>query len=316
MLGKIHLKGALIGAGTAVLLGIAPVAAAEMDDLKEQIEALKDRLSKLEKGGTSVSISGYVKGDFYIDNRDDRGGTFYAPTIPLKGVTDPEDDDGSFGAHAGQSRFRLGTSTPTSFGALNTLVEGGFNPYDTSHKFRLRQAYGELGPVLAGQAWSILGDDHTYADTIDFDGPVGVIATVRKPQLRLTLPMGEGFTGQMAVEPAIRGNELPTFLAALRYSSGWGAVNLTGAVGRYDDGGQNVSAHAIHVGAHVNATDATRLMATFNMSKGVDLANGPDGGRIWGGGSGALPDASDDLKAMETMGGNRRTLPWLERQRP
>ena len=158
---------------------------------------------------------------------------------------------------------------------------------------RLRQAYGSLGPVLAGQAWSILVDSHTAADTVDFSGPVGVIAT-RQPQLRLSLPMGKGFTGQAAVEPAVAGNDLPTFLGALRYSSGWGAVNLTGAVGRADVEGQNVSAHALHAGANFNVTDATRLMATLNFTSGM--------GKMFGGAS-TVTNAAGKLKAQESMGG-------------
>ena len=149
--------------------------------------------------------------------------------------------------------------------------------------------------MLAGQAWSIRGDDHTYADTVEFDGPAGVVAT-RTPQIRLTLPLGEGLYGQMAVEPAIRGNEVPTFLAALRYSSGWGAVNVTGAVGRYDDdSGQNVTTHSLHVGAHLNATDATRVMATLNMTRGD--------AQIYGGDGAVGTDASGDLEAHDSIGG-------------
>ena len=99
----------------------------------------------------------------------------------------------------------------------------------------------------------------------------------------------------MAVEPAISGNELPTFLAALRYSSGWGAVNVTGAVGRYDDGGQNVTTHAFHVGAHLNVTDATRVMATLNMTSGD--------AQIYAGSAAVATDASGDLKAQDSIGG-------------
>ena len=268
MFGRIHLSTALIGAGTAVLLGIAPVGAAEIDDLKAKVEALEKKVGNIES--TSVSISGFVKADFYMDNRDDLGNTFtFSNPIRLDGEPGDDDEDGAVGAHAQQSRFALSTSTPTSFGALNTVAEIGFNPYaDSPGSPKVRLANGQLGPVLAGLAWSIRGDNHTGADTVEFDGPVGVVAD-RFVQLRLTLPLAEGFTGQMAVEPAIRGNEVPTFLAALRYSSGWGAVNVTGAVGRYDDDtGQNVSTHSFHVGAHLNVTDATRVMATLNMTRG------------------------------------------------
>ena len=293
MLGRIHLSAALIGAGTAVLLGIAPAGAAEIDDLKAKVEALEKKVGNIE--ATSVSISGYVKGDFYFDNRKDLGNTFgNGVSQRLDGEKDADDEDGAVGMHAQQSRFRLSTSTPTSFGALNTVAEIGFNPYaDAPGAPKVRHAYGALGPVLAGLAWSLRGDDHTYADTVDFDGPAGVVAT-RKPQLRLTLPIGEGFYGQLAVEPAISGNEVPTFLAALRYSSGWGAVNVTGAVGQHEEGGQNVTAHTLHVGAHLNATDATRVMATLNMTSGD--------GQIYGG-STAVTEVSGDLKAQDSIGG-------------
>lgn len=315
MIGKIPFGAALIGAGAALVLGLGPVNAGEIDDLKAEIEALQKRLAKIEAaqkeakktavtagetGGwklpgsdTSVSISGYVKGDFYLDNRPDSGDTFNAPAIPLDDETASGDEDGNVGLHARQSRLRFDTHTPTDMGALNTRIETDFSGADSV--LRLRQAYGTLGPVLAGQAWSILGDDHTGANTVDFDGPVGVIATTRKPQLRLTLPMGEGFYGQMAVEPPLAGNELPTFLAAARYSAGWGAVNLTGAAGRNDVEGQNASAHALHVGASFNVADGTQVMATYNMTKGF-------GERIWGAGDGtAMVDG--DLKAQTSMGG-------------
>ena len=293
MIGKSHLKAALIGTGAAVLVGIAPAGAAEMDDLKAKVEALEKRLS------TSVSIGGFVKGDFYIDSHEDRGQSFgNGATVRTLGANKVEgDDDGAVGAHARQSRLRIGTSTDTDYGALSTVVEGHF----WGGTLGLRHAYGALGPVLAGRAWSIRGDDHTFADTVDFDGPAGVVAT-RKAQLRLTLPLAEGFYGQLAVEPAISGNEVPTFLAALRYSSGWGAVNVTGAVGQHEEGGQNVTAHTLHVGAHLNATKATRVMATLNMTRGDAQIYGSwyDGGNI---SSATGTDASDDLKAYDSIGG-------------
>ena len=302
MIGKSYSKAALIGAGAAVLLGVAPAGADEMGDLKKKVEALEKQLA------TSVSVGGFVKGDFYIDSHADLGKSFgNGEGIRLDGPAG-DDDDGAVGAHANQSRLRLSTSTDTSYGALNTVIEGHF----WGGTFGLRHAYGQLGPVLAGQAWSIRGDDHTFADTVEFFGPAGVVA-VRTPQLRLTLPLAEGFTGQMAVEPPINGNEVPTFLAAVRYSSAWGAVNLTGAVGRYDKGEQNVSTHAFHLGAHLNVTDATRVMATLNMTKRrrADLRSVVRRRRqqrhLWGR-SRRQPEGRGFGRRI------RRGLPWLDRQ--
>lgn len=300
-----------------MLVSIAsPAGANQIDELKAQIKALQDRLSKIEaeqkkaadkavtagdKAGslklpgsdTSISISGYVKGDVYLDNRNDRGHTFDPTTIRLDDEPEAMDDDGDFGVHAQQSRIRFDTHTPTPMGALNTRIETDFNPYESAQP-RMRHAYGSLGPVLAGQAWSLLVDEDTAASTVDFDGPVGTFVH-REPQLRLSLPMGEGFVGQVAVENSFEGNDLPKFLGALRYRPDWGAANLAGAIGRTDRDGQNVNAHALHLGAHVNVTDATKLMATLNMTRGVKKL-------IWGGGDGAVM-VDGDLKAQESIGG-------------
>ena len=285
MFGRNRLSAALVGVGAAVVLGIAPAGAAEIDDLKAKVEALEKKLS------TSVSISGYVKGDFYLDNRNDLGAAFDAPGVRLDGAAGDDENDGAVGAHARQSRFRLSTSTDTSYGALRTVVETDF--YGASSVLRLRHAYGVLGPVLAGQAWTLLSEEDTFADTVDFNGPAGTIWS-RRPQLRLSLPLGEGFVGQMAVETPYAGNELPAFVAALRYRSGWGAVALAGSVGRIDEGGESEGAHALHIGGHLNVTDATQVVATLSMTSGL--------GFIWGGGSGTVM-VGTDLKAQETMGG-------------
>ena len=90
-----------VSSGWAFIAGVmlvsiaSPAGANEIDELKAQIKALQDRLSKIEaeqkkaadkavtagdKAGslklpgsdTSISIGGYVKSDVYLDNRNDR----------------------------------------------------------------------------------------------------------------------------------------------------------------------------------------------------------------------------------------------------
>ena len=146
MIGKIPFGAALIGAGTALALALGP---ANAQDTKKQIEALEKRVAELE-GKTSVTISGYVKGDFYIDSDIDLGNTFgNAAGVKLDGA-EVDDDDGAVGAHAGQSRVRLSSSTDTPYGALNTVVEAGFNPYDDTHKLRLRLGLWRARPGAGG----------------------------------------------------------------------------------------------------------------------------------------------------------------------
>ena len=121
---------------------------------------------KLPGSKTSISFSSYVKGDFYLDSADDLGKAFDPTSIRLDGVKDPNDDDGAVGVHAEQSRLRFDTHTPTEMGALNTRIETDFWGGD----LRLRQAYGSLGPVLAGQAWSTVTPPPTRSISMGLSG--------------------------------------------------------------------------------------------------------------------------------------------------
>ena len=68
------------------------------------------------RSDTSISFSGYVKGDFYLDNRNDRSETFNVAAIGLEDEEDAADDYGAVGMHARQSRIRFDTHTPTGMG--------------------------------------------------------------------------------------------------------------------------------------------------------------------------------------------------------
>ena len=217
---------ALLGCVTAMALFVAPASGGEIDDIKAQIKALMNRLEGIEArekmmkadmkaaaeavktkavatgdfpgswkmpgSNTSVSFSGYVKLDAIYDFDQDLGDTFFgydwgggASPIKLDG-----DDSGNrnFSMHAKQTRLRFDSLTPTKMGNLKTRIETDF--LFAPNALRLRHAYASLGGVLVGQNWSILGDENTYADTIDAEGPVGV-ASIRRPQVRYTSVHGE-----------------------------------------------------------------------------------------------------------------------------
>ncbi len=343
------LKALLLGTGAALVLCTLPAAADEVSDLKAQIDALRDRLAKIEAAqevaqkkakeakpvtagssagswklpgsNTSISFSGYVKGDFILDK--------------------PDDGDTKATFHAKQSRLRFDSSTPTAYGPLNTRIETDFYGGDSGNLLRLRRAYGSLGPVLAGQEWSLFANLNTAADTVDFGGPTGTSGYIgRRPQLRFTQDVGNGFTVQASVEetanftplqptpacsaaedPDVReaenehvknghevnvtgihncaakgmtDNKLPTLIGALSYSSKWGAVKALAAVGQADYMDDKEGAQAFHFGAHLNVSDATTVMATINSTKGFS-------GWLSGDAPGAVVDG--ELQLQETMGG-------------
>jgi len=222
-----------------------PAWADEISDLRSQIEAMQDKISKMEadtaskkriaaaaavEAGdkprtwklpgtrTSMGVGGYVKLDMIWDLNGQVTSTlrdrFYTD-VDFGGV--PQDGSaaarkqGEFRFHARQSRLWVQTWTPTDWGELHTHFEGDFfsgasgigsqvnNGWFANSEFRIRHAYGELGPVLAGQTWSTFNPVWAGAETIDFGGDVGANG-VRTAQLRYTHVFPGGFTIMAALE--------------------------------------------------------------------------------------------------------------------
>ena len=177
---------------------------------------------------------------------------------------------------ASESRFNIETRTPTAYGELKTFIEGDFtNPNglsnsnslhvnSNSYGFRLRQAYGTLGPFLAGQTLSLFRDGAAEAETLDFGGAQATGRT-RTPQARYTFDFGNGLTWAAAAEnPQTQiaedlsnshsclspgcttnvnlhgtdvtrstfgqglGDKIPDFTTALVYNAPWGHLNVHG----------------------------------------------------------------------------------------
>jgi DcaP outer membrane protein len=77
-----------------------------------------------------------------------------------------------------QTRFGVKTSTPTPLGDLKTIFE--FELFGTGvdagqTTFRLRHAYGELGPFGAGQTWSPFMDIDVFPNSLEYWGPNGMV---------------------------------------------------------------------------------------------------------------------------------------------
>ena len=145
-----------------------------------------------------ANVNGYR--DFNARNQTD------APTvqtIPLS--RSPADlQGGDFGLSARFSRIGIDTRTATTWGTLETRLEGDFGggaPTSTNAVFRLRQAWAELGTeqfrVLVGQANS-LWNEGVY-ETVNFSTNLNQ-SFVRQPQVRATASLAPGWTGQVSLE--------------------------------------------------------------------------------------------------------------------
>ena len=324
-------------------LFVAPAAGGEIDDLKAQIKALMNRLEGIEArekmmkadmkaaaeavktkavatgdfqgswkmpgSNTSVSFGGFVKLDAIYDFDQDMGDAFWN-TILLDGVGSGQR---KVSLHARQTRLRFDSLTPTKMGNLKTKIETDFygTDKDDGSVLRLRHAYASLGSVLVGRNWSIIGDEDTYADTVDFNGPVGVVST-RKAQLRYTSAMGKNLTAQVALEDpgakilmlnntTVSSRErIPNLLAALRLKTSWGAINVSGLLGQvlYEDGAveESLTISALHLGANVGLGKDTRLWGTLNVGQGglASMVGTPPA---------AIMGANGELEALDSMGG-------------
>ncbi len=186
----------------------------------------------------------------------------------------------------------LNSNTPTKWGAFDTRIEGDFfgaggnQRFSNSTVFRLRQAYGMIGPVLAGQTHSTFMDEDTAPETVDNFGPAGD-SNVRQPQIRYTYAHAPGLDIDAAIEnpsanastPVGAANannvdKLPDVVARVCYRDSWGAVNVAGVARyfSYDDGATGSDSAwggGVHVGATVHTWGRDSLKFNFNFGPGL-----------------------------------------------
>ena len=179
-------SGLLLSSATAVLLAaVAPVAAGDIDEMRAQVQALQDRIAEIEvqeqrqvapaaavEAGskpkswklpgtnTSMNIGGFA---ILVFDYDMNGVSSYGPGNAQVEGTAGAKRQNQFNMDARQSRFFISTSTPTDMGDLMTHIEidangnGGTSGVEAQYSsgqgasMRLRKAYGQFGPVLAGQ---------------------------------------------------------------------------------------------------------------------------------------------------------------------
>ena len=176
-----------------------------------------------------------------------------------------------------QSRFGVKAGYPTPLGELFAKFEfdlfaTGGNAGETN--FRLRKAYGELGPLLAGQTDSVFSDPDVFPNTIDYWGPTGMVF-FRNPQIRYTPVRNENLQFAVAIESpgsaidegkltqidptldATAWNPAPDFTTHVKLLGGWGHVQAAGILRVV--GFQNPD-------SGTNRPDGTEMGWGFNLS--------------------------------------------------
>ena len=170
-----------------------------------------DNFTVVFNGQTSLSV-GYMSGDLISEPTNVGAtwggpGAFLSPPLsvilgagPLVAFDVP---DASFTSMSTQyTRFGFTATGDTALGAFKAVIEGDFN--GAGGNFRIRHAYGEVGPILAGQTWSLWNEGQVSISGWDWNGdplsPGNNIA--RRQQLRYTTATDDGVQLAVAIEQA------------------------------------------------------------------------------------------------------------------
>ncbi|MBU6506828.1 MAG: porin, partial [Alphaproteobacteria bacterium] len=135
---------------------------------------------------TSFAVHGYIQFELTRDLGPHAGDdSIGIDSVPLEGSGVSQ----ASGAHSANGGITMGvkptrpnieTRTPTAYGELKTYIEFDFNQTAGSQLggnadlFRLRQAYGTLGPWLIGQTDTLWEDAQTWADIAQGGQDVGI----------------------------------------------------------------------------------------------------------------------------------------------
>jgi hypothetical protein len=234
-------------------------------------------------GKAKADVIGRVSGrpslgaeDFFVVNAIDTRGTRIG--------------DDALRIHGRETRLNIDLNKQnTPLGPARAFVEGDFfgaggnELLSNSDAFRLRHAFVEVGPVLAGQWWSTFTDPSAYAETLDFQGPGGE-GFIRQGLVKYEHKFGNGFSVAGAIENpegrvqfgsaaavASTRDTYPDFVGRVRYQSGFGHIQAAGVVTRVNAPNglaEDVTGYAGTITGRINlpllhAKDNLRFQATY-----------------------------------------------------
>jgi hypothetical protein len=258
-------------------------------------------------GETKIKFGGYFKVDLLHDF-DEIGSTdsFDPRTIPT-----PGEDGTATRLHARQTRFNLDLRGPSSAGEFRGFFEGDF--FSDQNGFRMRHAYGTLGPLLGGQTWTTFMDEDAMPETLDFESPIA-FPQIRQTQVRYTHDLGEGDYFAVSLEDPdsdvlvptdVGGDPLgeseepyPDLNARWREAFDGGHVQVGGFLGiaRFEPevgSADDVTLWGVNLSTKLGVLERDNVFVQATYGDGV--------GRYRGGIT-AAPDASGNLEAVTVLG--------------
>jgi DcaP outer membrane protein len=143
-----------------------------------------------------LKIGGYFKSDF-IEDLKPAGNTdaFVPSSFPVPQVTSVNNNTISVRPTRLSLDFRFPSTT---LGEVRFYVEGDFFGTNATTP-RLRHAYAQVKNILIGQTFSNFMDPDAFPDTLDFQGPNGMV-NIRNPQFRYGFALTQSATLWVSVE--------------------------------------------------------------------------------------------------------------------
>ena len=189
--------------------------------------------------GTLVKLSGFIKTDVFIDIN--QAGSYYGAFVPSSFPSSYQPKTMNSTASMRPSRFSAEFRQPVGDGKDSVK---GFLEYDFLGNYertslRMRHFYAQYKNILAGQNWSAFADPDAFPDTLEFEGPPGIIA-MRQPQIRYTHPLNKSNSVGVSVEKSgtdtpfstqygtpVGSSVRPDLIAFYRYENDYGHVQFS-----------------------------------------------------------------------------------------
>jgi len=151
---------------------------------------------KLPGTQTILKIGGFFKSDFIYDMKPAGNTDAFVPSsFPVPQVVGVNNATVSIRP----TRLSLDFRVPTArVGDVRFYVEADFFGTNSTTP-RLRHAYAQVNNFLIGQSFSNFMDPDAFADTLDFQGPNGMVS-IRNPQFRYGFAITPSTTFYVSVE--------------------------------------------------------------------------------------------------------------------
>ncbi len=145
---------------------------------------------------TLLKIGGYFKTDFINDLKPAGNAESFIPSsFPVPQATSANNATVSIRPTRLSADFRIPT---TKLGEVRFYVEGDFFGTNATTP-RLRHAYAQVRNFLIGQTFSNFMDPDAFPDTLDFQGPNGMVS-IRNPQFRYGFALSSSTTLYISLE--------------------------------------------------------------------------------------------------------------------